>query len=54
VDIARIPRGAVASELAKDGKKKTIFRDLATANSSLFEDDRTCGSGICHGRVSEM
>lgn len=38
---ARIPRGAVASELAKDGKKKTIFRDLDTSNSSLIGDDRT-------------
>jgi hypothetical protein len=28
VATARIPNGAVASELAKDGKKKTIFFDL--------------------------
>jgi hypothetical protein len=27
VATARIPRGAVASELAKEGKKKTIFLD---------------------------
>jgi hypothetical protein len=36
-----MPNGAVASELAKDGKKKTILRDLDTANSSLIVDDRT-------------
>jgi hypothetical protein len=41
VAIAKIPSGAVASELAKDGKKKTILRDLDTANSSLIEDDMT-------------
>jgi hypothetical protein len=29
VATARMPRGAVASELAKDGKKKTIFLDVA-------------------------
>jgi hypothetical protein len=28
VATARMPRGAVASELAKDGKKKTIFLDI--------------------------
>lgn len=29
VATARMPRGAVASELAKEGKKKTIFLDEA-------------------------
>src|ERR1700760_1633890 len=33
VATARIPRGAVASELAKDGKKKTIFLDLGKIDS---------------------
>jgi hypothetical protein len=42
VATARIPSGAVASELAKEGKKKTILRDLGTANSSLIVDDMTC------------
>jgi hypothetical protein len=28
VATARIPSGAVASELAKEGKKKTIFLDI--------------------------
>jgi hypothetical protein len=28
VATARIPRGAVASELAKEGKKKTTFLDI--------------------------
>ena len=35
VATARIPRGAVASELANDGKKKTILRDLDNGFSSL-------------------
>ena len=36
METARIPSGAVASELANDGKKKTILRDLANTISSLF------------------
>jgi hypothetical protein len=35
VATARMPRGAVASELAKDGKKKTILRDFDNTYSSL-------------------
>jgi hypothetical protein len=31
----RIPSGAVASELAKEGNKKAISRDLANEYSSL-------------------
>jgi hypothetical protein len=54
VATANIPSGAVASELAKDGKKKTILRDLGTAISSLIEDDMTCWQSICHGRVSGL
>jgi hypothetical protein len=30
-----MPKGAVASELANDGKKKTILRDLGNLHSSL-------------------
>jgi hypothetical protein len=37
VATAKIPKGAVASELAKDGKKKTILRDLDNGFSSLKE-----------------
>src|SRR5882762_8241651 len=37
VATAKIPKGAVASELAKDGKKKTILRDLDNEFSSLKE-----------------
>jgi hypothetical protein len=44
----------VASELAKDGKKKTILRDLDTASSLLIVDDMTCRYGICHGGVSSL
>jgi hypothetical protein len=31
VATARIPSGAVASELANEGKKKTIFLDIGAA-----------------------
>jgi hypothetical protein len=44
----------VASELAKDGKKKTILRDLGNTISSLIEDDMTYTRSICHGGVSEL
>jgi hypothetical protein len=54
VATAKIPNGAVASELAKDGKKKTILRDLGTAISSLIEDNMTCRQSICHGGVSGL
>src|SRR5580698_9582166 len=54
VATARIPSGAVASELANDGKKKTILRDLANTISSLFWTIGpgryvvvTCVSAIC-------
>jgi hypothetical protein len=38
VATARMPKGAVASELANDGKKKTILRDLDNAFSLLKEE----------------
>ena len=41
VATARMPKGAVASELAKEGKKKTILRDLGNAISLLILDDMT-------------
>jgi hypothetical protein len=46
--------GAVAAEPAKDGKKKTILRHSDNPISLLIEDDMTCGSSVCHGRVSDM
>jgi hypothetical protein len=36
VDTARIPSGAVASELANDGKKKTIFFDESNEYSPFY------------------
>jgi hypothetical protein len=54
VATARMPNGAVASELAKDGKKKTIFRDLGTAHSLLNQDDRYFAGCSCHVDVSDL
>src|SRR5579859_3187606 len=54
VATARIPKGAVASELAKDGKKKTILRDLDNGFSSLKENDRYSPEASCHRNVSNL
>lgn len=54
VATANIPSGAVASELAKDGKKKTILRDLGTTNSSLTVDDRAYAARSCHVGVCDL
>jgi len=35
VATARIPRGAVASVLAKEGKKNTIFFDIESVRAEL-------------------
>jgi hypothetical protein len=51
VATAKIPRGAVASELAKDGKKKTIFLDIA----DLAEVNDTGHSQVvCHRVVTAL
>jgi hypothetical protein len=45
VATARIPRGAVASVLAKDGKKKTTLRDIlrvSTKGTILFGKETGC------------
>jgi hypothetical protein len=49
-----MPNGAVASELANDGKKKTILRDLGNAYSLLKEDDRFFAERSCHMDVSGL
>jgi hypothetical protein len=54
VATARIPKGAVASELANDGKKKTILRDLDNGFSSLKENDRYYAERSCHRNVSNL
>src|ERR1700741_5069097 len=54
VATARIPKGAVASELANDGKKKTILRDLDNEFSSLKENDRYSPERSCHRNVSNL
>jgi len=47
VETAKIPSGAVASELAKDGKKKTIFLDVRRAFSETM-------SGVYENAISEL
>jgi hypothetical protein len=54
VATAKIPKGAVASELANDGKKKTILRDLDNGFSSLKENDRYSAERSCHRNVSNL
>src|ERR1700750_697723 len=54
VPTAKIPKGAVASELANDGKKKTILRDLDNGFSSLKENDRYSAKPSCHRNVSNL
>src|ERR1700741_3706354 len=54
VATAKIPKGAVASELANDGKKKTILRDLDNEFSSLKENDRYSAKPSCHRNVSNL
>ena len=54
VATAKIPKGAVASELANDGKKKTILRDLDNGFSSLKENDRYSTERSCHRNVSNL
>jgi hypothetical protein len=54
VATAKIPKGAVASELANDGKKKTILRDLDNGFSSLKENDRYSAKPSCHRNVSNL
>jgi hypothetical protein len=54
VATAKIPKGAVASELANDGKKKTILRDLDNGFSSLNENDRYSAERSCHRNVSNL
>ena len=54
VATAKIPKGAVASELANDGKKKTILRDLDNGFSSLKENDRYSPERSCHRNVSNL
>src|SRR5271156_5636100 len=54
VATAKIPKGAVASELANDGKKKTILRDLDNEFSSLKKNDRYSADRSCHRNVSNL
>jgi hypothetical protein len=54
VATAKIPKGAVASELANDGKKKTILRDLDNGFSSAKENDRYSPQPSCHRNVSNL
>jgi hypothetical protein len=54
VATARMPKGAVASLLANDGKKKTILRDLRNAFSLLKENDNFSGARSCHTIVSTL
>jgi len=54
VATARMPKGAVASELAKDGKKKTILRDLPRAISSFTVDNMSSSRFSCQGDVSSL
>jgi hypothetical protein len=54
VATAKIPKGAVASELANDGKKKTILRDLDNGFSSLKKNDRYFAEPSCHRNVSNL
>src|ERR1700677_1557926 len=54
VATAKIPKGAVASELANDGKKKTILRDLDNGFSSAKENDRYSSEPSCHRNVSSL
>src|SRR5271167_1049286 len=54
VATAKIPKGAVASELANDGKKKTILRDLDNGFSSLKENDSYSAERSCHRNVSNL
>ena len=49
-----MPKGAVASELAKDGKKKTIFRDLGNAHSLHKLEDSSFTQRSCHMDVSDL
>jgi hypothetical protein len=49
-----MPSGAVASELAKEGKKKTILRDLDRAISLLTGKIFLLGAGSCHVLVSDL
>jgi hypothetical protein len=54
VATARMPKGAVASLLANDGKKKTILRDLRNQFSLLKENDSFSGVRSCHTIVSTL
>jgi hypothetical protein len=54
VATANIPKGAVASELANDGKKKTILRDVDNGFSSLKENDRFSAERSCHRNDSNL
>jgi hypothetical protein len=49
VATAKIPKGAVASELANDGKKKTILRDLDNGFSSLRKTIDTPQNAVVTG-----
>jgi hypothetical protein len=49
-----MPNGAVASELAKDGKKNTILRDFGNAHSLLKKEDRTIAGRSCHADVTGL
>src|ERR1700677_895169 len=54
VATARMPNGAVASELAKDGKKNTILRDFGNAHSLLKYEDRATAGRSCHADVIDL
>jgi hypothetical protein len=49
-----MPNGAVASELAKDGKKKTILRDLGNRYSLLKAKIDSLPGGSCHADVTDL
>jgi hypothetical protein len=49
-----VPNGAVASELAKDGKKNTILRDFGNAHSLLKYEDRATAGRSCHVDVIDL
>jgi len=50
-----MPSGAVASEEAKEGKKKTIFLDFGSVSvPALTGEDRAFMVLICHEPVSGL